>query len=564
MQWIPRWRPFQWIGAVAMFVGAVGIGMSLQPRSHAIPSVPLSQLGLAEDHGERALLVAATMPKFQIVGAAAGEDNSKKNVRLWDCMLQLRGSHYPNVPQEVGDCVSWGAANALNYLQAVQLIRGPPANDEFHPAYPPWIYGASRVWVGREHGSRFSGDGSVGAYAAEALQKYGCLRSDHEKVPPYSGSIARQWGASGPPAWAKEVAKAYLVQTVAPVRSADEARDAICNGFPVTIASGWWGTTDIPVVDGRRVARRNTSWGHQQCLIGYDGSGREPYFYCLNSWGPNAHPAPLQNEPPGGYWIRARDVEHICGEGDSWAFSSFDGFPSEGIDWDKLTRRPVASLGMPPKIESGSGSMEVAMFASLCGCVCVCMLGLMLFLRGGRRLGVTSAIAIGALSVGLSCDVDAQDFRGAATRSVPVESVEADPVGWHVAATRSAVVVEAAVNCDQLWQTAACRVEDVVAAEKKQKAQVLVFIRAVGCSDCDKERSYLEHKIKPLGWDVGSNPDADFRIVDVLKDPVLTQKYGVQVVPTAIYVTDAGREVERQEGFVSRSWTLLLKKLQGS
>jgi hypothetical protein len=319
--------------------GVGGLGWYLYPRSHAIPPVPLDQLGLVEDHAEQSELLAASLPPFMVVGAD-GQDNSTKNVRLWDAVVKLLGQHLPNVPQQIGDCVSWGAANAANYLQANNIIRGPPGY-QLKPVYPPYIYGVSRVLVGRKHGSNFRGDGSIGAYAAEGVRDYGVLRSDVKDCPPYSGAIARMWGDKGPPQWAIDEAKQYLVKTIAQVKSAAEARDAICNGYPVTIASSWWGTTRIEVRDGRRVATRNTSWAHQQCVIGYDGSGPNKYFYVLNSWGPNAHPAPMQGEPPGGYWIRYEDLDRICREGDSWAFSSFDGFPAETINWDDLLRRRV-------------------------------------------------------------------------------------------------------------------------------------------------------------------------------------------------------------------------------
>lgn len=552
MKLVPRWTAAQWSGAVLMFVGCVGVGLfgaALLPQSHAIPSVPLSQLGLDLEHADKAQLVAASLPPFRLVGDAAAEDNSKKNVRLWDAVLQLRGEHLPNVPQQIGDCVSWGAANAVNYLQAVQIIRGPPA--EFHPAYPPWIYGASRVWVGKSHGSNFRGDGSVGAYAVEALQTYGCLRADHEQCPPYNGTVARQWGSSGPPEWAKAVAKANLVQSIAQVKSAAEARDAIAGAHcPVTIASGWWGTTDIPVVNGRRVARRTTSWAHQQCLIAYDGSGPEPLFYCLNSWGPNAHPAPLQGEPPGGYWIRYSDVDRICREGDSWSISAFDGFPAAGPNWDDLLRRPAMS---PPMISgtTSQGGREMKEFLGspaflLCLCLAISLGGLLLFVMADRRsrkvlrglatFGVAVAFAVGSCAW-------AQDFEAAATRQPPTAQVAAanavtvttpaDPMDWTPATTRP-VIDPLVSGCQEIVTEA---------------PQALVFVMERGCSDCDRLLGYVRKELVPKGWVESDKPDADFRTIDIRKSPEIARLYGVEVVPTVIYTNRYGRIVDRRVGF---------------
>ena len=44
------------------------------------------------------------------------------------------------------------------------------------------------------------------------------------------------------------------------------------------------------------------------------------------------HPAPLNGEPPGGFWIEESTMNYIAAQGDCWAFSNFDGFPARDID----------------------------------------------------------------------------------------------------------------------------------------------------------------------------------------------------------------------------------------
>jgi C1A family cysteine protease len=74
---------------------------------------------------------------------------------------------------------------------------------------------------------------------------------------------------------------------------------------------------------------------HQMCVVGYDGSrGPAGRFYILNSWGAAAHPAPLADEPPGGFWVEAADMDYITRQGDSWAYSDFDGFPAQQLTID--------------------------------------------------------------------------------------------------------------------------------------------------------------------------------------------------------------------------------------
>jgi hypothetical protein len=298
---------------------------------------------------EHAAVVAA-MPPFELRDEERRrivQDNTRANVRLWKwAKLVNGGQHLPNIPQEVGDCVSWGAANAINYTAAVQIARdGAP--QEFHQAFPPYIYGTSRVLIGR---NSLRGDGSVGAWAAKAVQQYGVLRSDAANVPTYSGALARKWGNKpGPPDEFLEAAKPFTVQTVAPVRSADEVRDAICNGYGVSIASDCGFAMHPPVIDGRLINKRSGNWNHQMSIVGYDGeTHREPLWYVLNSWGHTAHGTPPDDSPPGGFWITRKDVEYIVRQGDSFAFSGFQGFPAQTLDFRVFGRKRRSDSKLKP------------------------------------------------------------------------------------------------------------------------------------------------------------------------------------------------------------------------
>lgn len=277
---------------------------------------------------------ARAVGEFRLVDPETGvpvvQDNAERNVRLWEPAVQLLGEHVPNYPQQVGDCVSFGAKNAIAYLQLVQIASDPWQDVEYREPFPPYIYGISRVQVG---GGRLSGDGSIGAWAARGVQEppdgYGVLADDAKDCPQYSGRVARDWGRHGPPETFIDKARETAVREVGKVTRAEDVRDAICNGYPCTIASNF-GTRSIRERDGRMVARWNGSWAHQMSVVGYDGSAEsgERYFYVLNSWGARAHPQPLQNEPPGGFWVVWDDMDRIVRQGDSFAFSSFEGFPA--------------------------------------------------------------------------------------------------------------------------------------------------------------------------------------------------------------------------------------------
>jgi hypothetical protein len=298
---------------------------SVTPEDH--------RYGLVSNHAEIAAPVVAASTPFQVVnadGVPVYQDNSRAVVKLWDATTKVLGKHTDNYPQQVGDCVSFGTKNAIEYLLCIRIARDGPAT-EFRRVSTAYVYGISRVQIGQK---RVRGDGSVGAWAAQGVSKFGVLSLDDPGCPPYSGAIARQWGNSGPPDDMIRLAMQRLVKTTAPVATAIDCRDAICNGYPVTIASDY-GSTDIKPRDGQMVARRNTRWMHQMCVVGYDGTkGPAGRFYILNSWGAAAHPAPLADEPPGGFWVEAADMDYITRQGDSWAYSDFDGFPAQQLTID--------------------------------------------------------------------------------------------------------------------------------------------------------------------------------------------------------------------------------------
>lgn len=269
---------------------------------------------------------------------------------LWDASLKVLGQHIPARTQEIGDCVSFGAATACEYLLAVQIAAG--SNQEWHPVFQPWIYGGSRVQVGKGRlgccGRRCWG--SVGSWAAAWLLESGggALPADAEGVPPYSGSLADDWGCHGAPAKFAHLAKPNYLKSAAKVSTWQEVRDALVNGYPVTIASNV-GFEGRPYERGGKLfLDPNGNWGHQMCVIGYDNSP-EPCFYIMNSWGAARFKTPIDGAPPGGFWVKASAVQRIVSQGDSYAFSDAKGFPAR--EWDII-------LSGPPLEESRDDSLD--------------------------------------------------------------------------------------------------------------------------------------------------------------------------------------------------------------
>jgi hypothetical protein len=263
---------------------------------------------------------------------------------LSEAAQKVLGHHIPTLRQEVGDCVSMGAANACMYLLAVQISAGEPI--EFKDVFPPYLYGTSRVQVGKGRISCRS-DGSVGSWAATAVMEYGAISSDAPGVPSYSGQVARDWGCKGPPKPLLDLGKKSLVQSAAKVRTWQEARDAIISGYPITIASGVGFKMSGTLRGEKLFLQPSGQWMHQMVVIGYDLSP-EVCFLILNSWGPDAHTPVNQDGPPGSFWVNSKTMQRILDADDSYAYSAFAGFPAQEWDLDVLKLREAHHEPMRP------------------------------------------------------------------------------------------------------------------------------------------------------------------------------------------------------------------------
>lgn len=157
-----------------------------------------------------------------------------RKLLLHEVVRKMLGKDTENYAQQVGDCVSFGAKNAIEYLICCEVLMGGD-REKFRNIFPPYLYGTGRVQIG---GGRLRGDGSLGSWMAEAVIKYGAIAADEEGVPTYSGSLARKWGAPpGPPNQFLEVGKQHPVKVAAKIESWDALVAAICNGYPCTVAS---------------------------------------------------------------------------------------------------------------------------------------------------------------------------------------------------------------------------------------------------------------------------------------------------------------------------------------
>lgn len=267
--------------------------------------------------------------------ALLGDDD----VFLWQAVRKVnnRGPPwYSNVNQQsVGCCVGCGFKHAADVVQAVQILGG--SKEQWKPLSVECIYGASRIDIGR---GQINGDGSLGRWAADAVQKVGCAPMEKigaADLTTFSPARAREYGSRGVPADVKAVAKDHPVKGAALVTSWADAKRAIGQGYPIAVCSDQ-GFTMQRDATGR--CRPQGQWMHCMAIIGTRAAkdGRAEGGFILNSWGDSAHTGPVwpADAPVAGFWADAAVIDRMLRQGDSFALSGFTGFPKRVIplNWD--------------------------------------------------------------------------------------------------------------------------------------------------------------------------------------------------------------------------------------
>lgn len=282
------------------------------------------------------------MPRFNLRGRFAA---TERRYALWKANRAVLGKDLPYVWQMTGSCVGAGGDNAARTAMNVEVaLKGE--TEEYRPTW--WLYAYGRS---RHHGGlRGRGEGSFGSTWAKAATTDGILEMDPAGLPDLpdykvddgwivqSASTELEWsdGVRIASHWLTH-GRTHLFKTAARLQNKDEAFEAIANGYPLTQASSFGFRN--PTVKGTkfpiRVATWNGTWHHQTYI---DEVWDHPelngiYYRWGNNWGPDAHGAPTGDEPAGGVYIHESLMDRLCKEGEVFALSSFDGFPSRKLNW---------------------------------------------------------------------------------------------------------------------------------------------------------------------------------------------------------------------------------------
>ncbi len=227
--------------------------------------------------------------------------------------------------QTTGDCVSHATRSAVDVSRAVEIhIKGERES---------WIArGATEAIYGcRGHG----GQGMSCSRAAAFVSQNGgvLVRKNYPGIidlSRYNSKIGTSWGARGLPDKVVNKADDHQIKTVSLIRTVEEARDALANGYGLSVCSSYGFSNRR---DSKGFARKSGSWAHAMSWTACDDTGKEPAFLVQNSWGKwndGGHPE-WGKIPDGSFLIHADVAEGMLRQNGAYAFSNFDGFPPQKL-----------------------------------------------------------------------------------------------------------------------------------------------------------------------------------------------------------------------------------------
>lgn len=231
--------------------------------------------------------------------------------------------------QEGPDCTSHAARNAGDISRAVEIdIKGD---------LEEWIARGATEPIFGARGHNTPGRGMQPARAVQFMHKYGYLvrkKYTFADLSKYNFQIGNRWGGrDGPPKAVRDEAAKHPFRHQARIRSVEEARDAIANGYGVFCGS-LYGTDGVR--DKRGIWTFNDSFNHAMVWGAVDDGcilTDDLYILVINSWGRWAKGGmpPWGPIPHGAGLIPSRDAEWMIRNGECWVIGDFDGFPARDL-----------------------------------------------------------------------------------------------------------------------------------------------------------------------------------------------------------------------------------------
>lgn len=277
-----------------------------------------------EEHVYEGLLESSKYAYFKDGAKAIKNSGKGKLSTPYKSVLKFDKNPY-NERQTTGDCVSHGTRNACDISRAVEIDINKEKESWIARGATEAIYGA------RGHG----GQGMSCSRAATFVSQSGgiLVRKNYSGIADfskYNGNLGAGWGSRGLPDPVIDIANDHQIRTVSLVRTIEEARDALANGYGIAVCSNYGFSNKR---DKKGFASVSGSWAHCMAWIACDDTGNEPAFLVQNSWGKwndGGHPewGPI---PDGSFLIKADVAAGMLSGNGSYAFSNFDGFPVQKL-----------------------------------------------------------------------------------------------------------------------------------------------------------------------------------------------------------------------------------------
>jgi len=267
-----------------------------------------------------ALMGDLVHPLFGVAAYQLESDGKGKVSLPFKSLLKFDSGFGPSESQTTGDCVSHATRNAVDVTRAVEIDIKGEEEGFLHRGATEAIYGC------RGH----SGQGMACSEAARFVSQEGgiLLRKDYGYVDfsVYDSSLGAKWGRGGVPDSIEREGRRHQVNTVSLVVSVAEARDALANGYALSVCSGVGFSSRR---DDNGYANSKGSWSHAMAWIGCNDTKKNggPGFLVQNSWGKWNGGGKKFDQPDGSFWINYDTAEKLIDARGSWVFSDVDGFP---------------------------------------------------------------------------------------------------------------------------------------------------------------------------------------------------------------------------------------------
>lgn len=279
---------------------------------------------ICDPEDNAALLGELPTPVF---GAAAHHLSKSGKGKLslpFKALLEFDPGFGPAEKQTTGDCVSHSTRNAVDITRCVEIKNGD--REQF-------IARGATEAIYQSRSNR--GQGMTCSGAARYVHQNGGLliRKDYGDVDlsKYNSSLGAKKKIPNN-VYVTEAQK-HQVKTISNIRTVEEARDALANGYAISLCSGYGFSSRR---DSNGIAKRSGGWNHAMAWIACDDTHerlKETLFLVQNSWGKwNSGPR-VHGQPEGSFWIREKDARGMLSGGGGWVFSNVDGFPARKIDW---------------------------------------------------------------------------------------------------------------------------------------------------------------------------------------------------------------------------------------